>query len=434
MNTIEIQESTETKLRRIAWLSKQNPQKEFYSLMHYFDEESLKACYHELAGNKAVGIDGVSKEDYGKYLEANLKKLISRMKRMSYRPGVVRQVLIPKEGRKNEYRSLGVSNFEDKLVQKMMQKVLESIYEPLFLENSFGFRPGRGCHEAIKALHKHLFSRPVKIVMDIDLENFFGSINHKELEQILRVKIKDTRLMRYIIRMFKAGVLGKDELIVSEEGIAQGSACSPTFANIFAHHVIDVWLETTVKQHCSGEIKVFRYGDDLCICCEKVNDASRIKAALAKRLAKFKLKMNEAKTKLVEFTRQNKGKASFQFLGFRFYWGRSRKGLWIPKVKTDGKRMRAKLKKMEMWIKENRNKHCLKDIWKELRTKLEGHIQYYGISFNMRAIGTLISYTKRMVFKWMNRRSQRKSFDWPKFELFIQANPLPKPRICHKLF
>jgi group II intron reverse transcriptase/maturase len=434
MGTTETQESTETKLRRIAWLSKQDPQKEFCNLMHHFNEESLRSCYHELAGNKAVGVDGVNKEEYGRHLNENLKDLTLRMKQMSYRPGTIRQVLIPKEGKKDAYRSLGISNFEDKLVQKMMQKVLESIYEPIFLQSSYGFRPGRGCHDAIRALHKHLFSKPVEIVIDVDLANFFCSIDHKELEQILRIKIKDTRLLRYIIRMFKAGILSKGEIIVSEEGVAQGNCASPVFANIFAHYAIDVWMETTVKQHCRGEIRLFRYGDDLCICCEKESDAKRVQAALAKRLAKFKLKMNEAKTKLVKFTRQNKGKAAFQFLGFRFYWGRSQKGLWIPKIKTDGKRMRSKLKKMEEWIKENRNKHRLKVLWKELCTKIEGHIQYYGISFNLETVGTFILHSKQIMFKWLNRRSQRKSFDWQKFELFIRANPLPCPKVRHKLF
>lgn len=177
MSTTEIQKITETKLKRIAWLSKQNPQKEFCSLMHHFNEESLRSCYHELAGNKAVGVDGVNKEEYGGHLDENLKNLTRRMKQMNYRPGTIRQVLIPKEGKKDAYRSLGISNFEDKLVQKMMQKVLEAIYEPIFLENSYGFRPGRGCHDAIRALHKHLFSRPVEVVIDVDLANFF--LQHK---------------------------------------------------------------------------------------------------------------------------------------------------------------------------------------------------------------------------------------------------------------
>ena len=171
-------------------------------------------------------------------------------------------MLIPKEDKKNTYRPLGISNFEDKLVQKAMQQVLESIYEPIFLECSYGFRPGKSCHDAIKALLNHLHKRPVTTIIDVDLENFFGSINHKELEQILRLKIKDNRLMRYIIRMLKAGVLTKDELIISEEGAAQGSVCSPVLANIFAHYVIDLWFEEVVKKHCKGEVKLVRYCDD----------------------------------------------------------------------------------------------------------------------------------------------------------------------------
>ena len=262
MSTTETQSITDTKLMRIAFLSQSDSTKEFWCLMHHFNEESLKTCYYQLGANKAVGIDGVDKKSYGEDLDSNLKKLITNMRQMSYRPAVVRQVSIPKEGKSGASRNLGISNFEDKLVQKMMQRILESIYEPLFLDCSYGFRPKRGCHDAIKALSDHLYTRPVQTVIDIDLENFFGTLNHQELVKILQMKIKDSRLIRYIVRMLKSWVLANGEMTISEEGTVQGSICSPVLANVLAHYAIDQWFEEIVKVHCKGEVKLFRYCDD----------------------------------------------------------------------------------------------------------------------------------------------------------------------------
>ena len=190
------------------------------------------------------------------------------MKRMAYIPGPVRQVLIPKEGKPGATRPLGISNFEDKIIQRMMHKVLESIYEPLFHENSYGFRPGRSCHDAIEALHAHLSTHEVETVIDVDLSNYFGSISHQKVIEIIGKKISDPRLIRYLMRMFKSGVLAEGELTISDEGVPQGSVCSPIIANIFAHEVIDEWMEKTVKAHCAGEVKMIRYADDIVICCQ----------------------------------------------------------------------------------------------------------------------------------------------------------------------
>lgn len=433
MNAKDVPGRTETKLKMITWLSEVKPKREFVSLMHLFNEESLWECFRQLDGNRAVGADKVSKADYKLNLLENLKELIGRMKRMAYRPQAVRQVLIPKMGKPGATRPLGISNFEDKLVQKMTQKVLESIYEPLFLECSYGFRPGRGCHDAVKALTQHLYKRPVEAVIDVDIANFFGTIDHKELEKMLRMKIKDKKFMRYIIRMFKAGVLANGELTASDEGVMQGSCCSPILANIFAHYVIDEWFEGMVKAHCKGEVKLVRYCDDLVICCEYEWDAVRINTALAKRLAKFKLKLNEDKTKVVDFSKTKKG-TSFNFLGFTLYRGKSRSGFSIVKVKTEGKRISAKLKKAKQWISGVKDRYTMKVIWVELCRRLEGHIQYYGVSFNVDRVRTFIHMVTEIVFKWLNRRSQRKSFTWEKFELFIKAHPLPRARVCHKLY
>jgi len=262
VGTTETRETTATKLARIAKLSAGDPFKRFDSLMHLFNEESLAACFHALDGRKAVGVDGVRKAEYGKHLESNLKELIVRMKRMGYRPGPVRQVLIPKGDKAGAMRPLGISNFEDKLVQGVMRQVLESIYEPLFLSGSYGFRPGRSCHDAVRDLEQYLCQNPVQLVIDVDLAKFFDTIDHELLLGILREKINDPKLLRYMQRMFKSGVLAAGELTVGKEGVPQGSLCSPILANIFAHTVIDVWLEDVVKSHCAGKVAWFRYADD----------------------------------------------------------------------------------------------------------------------------------------------------------------------------
>ena len=262
MSASDAQETTATRLKRISWLSAQDPGKKFSCVMHHFNLESLTECFHKLDGKKAVGTDGISKEEYGANLSENLNDLLERMKRMAYRPSPVRQVLIPKEGKPGATRPLGISNFEDKLVQVQTQRILESIYEPLFYSCSYGFRPGRGCHDAIKDLHNYLFQNDIETVIDVDLANFFGTIDHKILEGFIRQKITDERFVRYLIRMFKAGVLAQGEFTVSEEGVPQGSCCSPVLANVMAHYVIDEWFEKMAKPHCRGRIAMFRYADD----------------------------------------------------------------------------------------------------------------------------------------------------------------------------
>jgi group II intron reverse transcriptase/maturase len=438
MKTTDFQQTTETKLKRIAWLSARDKDKVFNNLMHLFNEESLKACYYELDGRKAVGADGVTKEQYGEQLDANLKVLVGKLKSLSYRPGDIRVVNIPKEGQPNATRPLGISNFEDRLVQMMMHKVLESIYEPNFLDCSYGFRPGRGCHDAVRALRQHLYENKVESIIDIDLANFFGTIEHEMLLNILHEKIQDKQLLRYIVRMLKAGYLTEGDLTLSDEGVVQGSICSPIMSNIFAHYVLDRWFEEVVKIHCKGKVELYRYCDDAVICCQYEVDARRVRDALAKRLVKYKLRLNEEKTKMVNFSKseyEQGGKVeSFDFLGFTFYWGRARSGIALPKVKSSGKRLRFKLKKVNEWAKANRNKYLTRELWRRFCLKLEGHIRYFGVSFNIRGLKRFLHRATRIMFKWLNRRSQRNSFTWERFELFRQANPLPKAKIWHALW
>jgi RNA-directed DNA polymerase len=363
---------------------------------------------------------------------------ILRLSDDEYIPSPVKEHLIPKDGQPGKFRPLGISIFEDKIVQGAFRQVLEAIYEPLFLDCSHGFRPKRGCHTTIKDLRKYLYENTVETIIDIDLKNFFGTIDHKLLEGFLREKIADERFIRYILRMFKAGVLSEGDLVISEEGMPQGSICSPILSNIFAHKVLDEWVEKIIQPYCTGKVKLFRYADDAIICVEKESDAIRIREVLPKRLAKYKLVLNEEKTKMVSFSRakvQNGiSQGTFDFLGFTFYWGKTRKGRIVPKLKTSSKRMDTKLENVKIWIKDIRNKVKMKEIWGTFCSKLRGHGQYYGVSFNSKRIQKFFWESTRVVFKWLNRRSQKRSFTWEKFIKFMERHPLPKACICHALF
>jgi RNA-directed DNA polymerase len=438
MRTTERNYTTATKLSRIALLSKDDPSREFHQLMHHFNEASLLECAQELGGKKAVGVDGINKDQYMETAGKRIKELVERMKRMSYRPSPAREVKIPKEDKRNAFRKLGISNVEDKIVQKMMQKVLESVYEPLFLECSYGFRPGRGCQDALKALQRHLYSKPTGIVIDVDLAQFFDTISHQALEKMLRKKLKDEKLMRYLIRMFKAGVLAAGELRVSEEGVAQGSCCSPVLANIFAHYVIDEWFADVVKPRCKGTTELFRYADDIVICCQTYKDAVRVKEALKRRLEKFGLRMNEEKTKFISFSRQQASQGerqgTFDFLGFTIYLGKLESGRMVPKLKTSSKRMRSKLKKFKEWIKSVRTWEEAA-IWKRYKMKLDGHIQYFGVTFNSEGIKRFYYETLMLMCKWLNRRSQRRSYtEGALWNRVMNVYPQPVLRIYWSLF
>lgn len=424
-----------TKRARIRERSAKAPHMVFRQLMHHFSERNLRQWFHELSGKAATGIDGISKEEYGKNLDANIRDLHQRLKSMSYRPSPVRQIWIEKDGQPNKLRPLGIGNFEGKIVEKGIQQILEAIYEPLFYDCSFGFRPGLGCHDAVRALHGYLYKHPVDKVIDLDLSNFFGTIDHEILMEILSKKIQDQRFLRYIKRLLKAGILDNNKFIVSDEGVPQGSVCSPVLANIFAHIALDDWFERTVKAHCKGKVAIFRYADDAVICCENSYDATRILRVIGKRMAKYKLKLNEEKTHTVHFNRNNRRMSGvFDFLGFTFYLGLSRQRRTIAKVKSCSKKIRIKLKRVNQWCKENRNKYRQRELWNKFCSKLRGHIQYYGVSFNTKSVRRFVAKAIRIFLKWLNRRSQRRSMTYEQFVKYMRLYPAPKVRIYNNLF
>ena len=431
-------EPTATKLMRIAQLSRENVDAELRWLMPHYNLGSLTGCFRELDGNKAVGADGVNKATYGANLNDNLAGLIDQMKKMSYRPQPVREVLIPKEGKPGATRPLGISNFEDKIVQLMTSKILGAIYEPVFHSCSYGFRPERSCHTAIKALSTYLFKHPCEVVIDVDLKNFFGTIDHQKLVEILQLRIKDQVFIRYIVRMLKAGLLSDGEFKMTDEGSPQGNVASPILSNIYAHYVIDCWFEEVVKKHTVKPVALFRYADDIIICCDDASDAERIKAALNGRLSKYSLELNLEKTKMVAFDKRafQSGirQGTFDFLGFSFFLARSRKGKVTVKLKTSQKRMRSKIAKVKVWMKENRHSLRLKSLWLLFTAKLAGHARYFGVSFNSANVSKFLCEARRIFFKWINRRSQKKSISWENFGLFTKLYPLPAVKVYHPLF
>ena len=432
----KVKTTTATKLERIAKLSGENPKMKFMGLMPHVNRESLIGCFNELDRKKAVGVDQMTKEEYGKGLDENVNDLLSRMMGMSYRPSPVREVLIPKANGKE--RPLGISTVEDKMVQLMFSKILEAIYEPLFYDCSFGFRRGKSAHDAIKACRQHLYGGRANIIVDVDLENFFGTIDHKKLIAILRMKITDERFIRYVVRMLKSGILSKGELRKTDEGTTQGSCASPILANIYAHYALDQWFNKEVKANVRGEVAVYRYCDDFVICCELEEDADRILCALQGRMERFSLKLNLEKTKKVGFSKSKMQKGekqgTFDFLGFTFYWGKSRKGYWIPKAKTSKKRKKSKLKAVKEWCRKSRHKAKLLELWKIFCSKLRGHIQYYGVSFNTRSVANFVHQAVKCFFTWMNRRGQRKSFAWDRFNRFMEVYPPPRAIVHHRMF
>jgi len=431
----------ETKLVRIAQIAKERPKEVFTSLYHHLNKEMLTQCHQELKGDKAVGVDRITKEVYGENLAENIHHLVEALKRHSYKPQPVRRTYIPKgDGRK---RPLGIPSYEDKIVQMGLTKILQAIYEADFLPCSYGFRPKVGCHKALKSLNDILILGKTNYIGDTDIKGFFNHVDHKLLVEFIGLRIADPNIKRLIVRFLKAGVIEQDSHEPTLKGTPQGAIISPILANIYLHYVLDLWFEKVVKKHCKGESYLVRYADDFVCCFQYKEEAVRFYKALQKRLAKFKLELAEDKTRIIEFgrfaaeNRKAKGLGrpkTFSFLGFTHYCSKSRKGKFRIKRKTDAKKFRAKIKAFKVWIRAIRSFVPIEDIFRQVRTKLLGHYAYYGITDNLMMIRSYYDIVVRLLFKWLNRRSQRKSFVFERFELYLKLNPLPLPRIYVNIF
>lgn len=421
-----------TGVERIAQRARQEPHTRYTSLMHHFTVGNLRACFESLDGKKATGVDGVTKAMYGQHLEDNLQALHQKLHQRAYRPQPVRRVEIPKDN--GGTRPLGISCLEDKIVQELARRILEAIYEPVFLETSYGFRPGRSCHDALRQLNLEVMTKPVNWIADLDLAQFFDTMPHVEILAVLAERIADQAFLHLIARMLKAGVQTPGGVVYDELGSPQGSIVSPVIANAFLDHVLDQWFVQTVRQHCRGYCALIRYADDALVVFEHGQDAQRFMRVLPKRLGKFGVCLNREKTRLLAFGKQQAWQAfregtplpTFDYLGFTHYWGRSRTGKARLKRKTSKKRLRRALVEINAWLRQERNARKLPDLWQAVAGKIRGHLTYFGVTDNSHALKQFRMAVRRLLFKWLNRRSQRRSFTWAGFLRYEARYPLPR--------
>ena len=436
----EMDKLTQTKLALISERARKEPKLQFTSLAHLLNERFLKECYYSLGRDRASGIDGVSWKEYGKQLDENLTKLVARMKVKRYKPQPAKRVYIPKN--EHEKRPLGLPALEDKIVQKGISRILEAVYEADFWDCSYGFRPERNCHQAINAVDKTIMTKPIGYVIEADIKGYFDNVSHKWMMEFLQVRIKDPSFLLLIRRFLKAGYFEAGRIVATEQGTPQGGNLSPMLSNIFLHYVLDLWFEKKVKPQTRGTCQLVRYADDFICMVQYASDAEHIEQALRERFAKFDLELHPKKTRVISFgryerenaKRQNRRANTFDFLGFTHYCDISRKGKFIVGRKTSRKKFRMKCKEMNNWLRKIRNYRKAKEWWPVLQAKLRGHYQYYGVSGNMRSLRRFYSLTFRMTLKWLNRRSQRKSFNRASFEKYLEHYPLPEPRIVHNLY
>jgi group II intron reverse transcriptase/maturase len=431
----------ETGLGRIADIAKARLRERFTSLAHLINVDSLKACHQGMDGKKAAGVDKVTQEEYEANLEDNLTDLVARMKRQAYKPQPVRRVYIPKPGT-NKQRPLGIPAYEDKLVQAALSEILNAIYEADFLDCSYGFRPGRGCHDAIGALAGIIEREPVNYIVDADIEGFFDHVDHEWLMKFLEVRIADPNLLRIVARFLKAGMMEAGVKYDTPEGTPQGGVASPILANVYLHYALDLWFHQVARKSCKGKAFMVRYADDFVCCFQFEEDARAFYQALVQRLAKFNLEVADEKTRIIAFGRkaeetkreQGGGKSdTFDFVGFTHYCSKGRKGQFRVKRKTSRKKLRASLLRCKVWLQRNRSLPAV-ILMNLMRVKMLGHYRFYGVTDNFPTLSLFHRKTQELLYKWLNRRSQRKSFNLDKFKLFLGKFPLPKPKIYVNIY
>ena len=394
----------------------------FSNLMHHLNEFNLTQAFRKLDGAKASGIDQVTKYEYGKGLQTHLEDLVDEIKRGGWRPRPSREKLIPKPT--GGMRRLAIGCLEDKLVQSLCAKILEAIYEPIFHRHSFGFRSGKSSHQALARVYQEISRRKEScVVVEMDIEKFFDHISHEKLMELIEQRISDAHFLRLMRRMLRNSILSeKGEIIVNERGTPQGSPISPVLANIYLHYVLDTWFE----EEWAGKGQMIRYADDAVFVFSQEQDATEFKADLKLRLEnEGHIKLNEDKSGLVKFN-SAKPEGDITFLGFVFYWGKYF-GKKLLKVKTQPKKLAQCIQRFKEWIKANRHRYRLTKLWDLVSTKLRGHFNYFGVLTNHDKLNHFYYACTGELFKWLNRRSQKRSYTWEGFLMRLKFNPLPKP-------
>ena len=429
-----------TKLSLISKVAEGDKKARINNVAYLLDVANLKESYDQLKRGKAVGVDGVSLEDYGEKLEENLRDLVGRLRAKTYRPQPVRRTYIPKSNGK--MRPLGIPTVEDKIVQHCLARILTALYEVDFLDFSYGFRPNRSCHQALLLLDQMVMTKPVQYIIDADIKGFFDHVSHAWMLKFLAHRINEPKLINLIGKFLRAGYLEDGILYATDKGTPQGGIISPVLANIYLHYVLDLWFDRRVRKLCKGFVGMVRYADDFIISAEYQEDANLILELLHARLEGFCLELAEDKTRIIEFgrdayiaaKREGKSLETFNFLGFTHYAGKSRKGNFLLGRKTEGRKLRAKLKEITLWLIKIRNTASVKEWWGILRAKLIGHYRYYGVSGNTRYINAFHRLVLRRVYKWLNRRSQKSSMNWDEFKKYVARHPLGEPKVYHSFY
>lgn len=430
----------ETKLARIAQISRENPQMAFTSIGHLINVEMLKECHGKMDGTKAVGIDGITKDEYTKHLDENLENLVERLKRKSYKPKPARLIEIPKDNGKT--RMLSIYCYEDKLVQEALRRILEAVFEPMFYDEMMGFRPNRGCHMALRKLNTMIERERTSYILDADIKGFFDHLDHEWIVRFIGSKIKDPNIIRLIRRLLRAGIMKDYQFEETEEGSGQGSVCSPIIANIYMHYVLIWWFKEIVQPELKGYAGLVVYADDFVVCFQYKSDAEEFYERLKHRMGHFGLELEEEKSRLIEFgrfaeenCRKRKEKPqTFTFLGFTHYCSKSRNGKFRVKRKTSKKKFVKKCREMHELIRTMRTMK-LKDIVKKINQILVGYYHYYGITDNSRAIKRFRYVVIKELFYWLNRRSQRRSYTWEGFLGMIDKEyPIAEAKIYVSIY
>jgi RNA-directed DNA polymerase len=425
-----------TKLQRLAEQAQRDPKRVCTNLAHLIDEDFLREAYRRTRKSSAAGIDGVTAKQYAEHLDENLHDLHERLRSGRYQAAPVVRVWIEKEDEGR--RPIGKPAFEDKMVQRAVAMLLEAIYEQDFSDSSYGFRPGRSPHDALRDLRRRCLTEGIGWIVDADVSGYFDSINRTHLREVLRRRVNDGSILRLMGKWLRAGVMEEGELHHPETGVVQGGVISPVLANVLLHHVLDEWFEREVQPRLKGRSFLTRFADDWIIGCELEEDAQRLMAVLPKRFARFDLSLHPEKTVMIKFRRpmarmaSGDGNGTFDFLGLTHYWARSRRGYWVIKRKTARKRLRRTKKALWRWCRANRHLP-LKDQYRMLCQKLRGHFQYYGIRGNSRKMAEVRHHAEKAWQYWLSRRSHKSAISWEKFQKLKAVFGLPTPKIVHQI-
>ena len=425
------EEKVSTVEMQIAARSRDHQDEGLTNLNQFIDEEFMLACFKTLNRQSAAGVDGQSWKEYQEQVDERIPQLLSAFRSGTYRAPPIRRTYIPKED--GTPRPLGILTIEDKLLQTAVSKVLTPVYEGIFHSSSYGFRPGKSQHQALEALFKEVSLKGKRYIIDADIKNYFGTINLVQRREFLAHRIKDGVIRKMVDKWLKAGVREEGQMSYPRMGTPQGGSISPLLSNIFLHYVLDDWFVKEIQARLTGESFIIRYADDFLLGFTHESDARRVMEVLFKRFEKYGVELHPEKTKLIDLN--NDQDDTFDFLGFTHYMGKSLKGRSILKRRTSKKKLKSSLKKMNQWLRANRHAYTFEGLIVALNRKLDGYYEYYGITFNSRALQHYFEEVKRLLFRWVNRRGNRLRLTWARYVLRITVwSPLRKPTIRHSYF